>query len=208
MLRILYEHEDREFMERVWSFRYVRFVEQLGWANLRRPDCRERDRFDHDHALHVALLLHDEIIGYSRLLPTTISYLSAEVSGAKVNLPSGPEIFEWTRCATALDAPCVAGVAASDILMTGVLECLLHLGAKRILFLTHPSLIQMMRRRGYPVEILATLAADHSGPVQIASAEVCFKLLCLQRKAYGINGSLVSWGNVGNSFLNLCPKAA
>lgn len=196
MLRIIYEHEDRRLMERVWSFRHMRFVEQLGWENLRRPDRRERDCFDDRHALHIVLILHDEIIGYSRLLPTTVAHLAAEIGPVpRASLPSGPHTYEWSRCAVALDAPSIAGVTASDLLMTGVLECLLHLGAKKILFVTYPSLVQMMRRRGYPVKLLATFAADGGPPIQVASAKVSAKLLNLHRRTYGIKGPLASWGS-------------
>jgi acyl-homoserine lactone synthase len=201
MLRIIYEHEDRLLMERIWSFRHMRFVEQLGWENLRRPDRRERDCFDNKHAIHIVLILHDEIIGYSRLLPTTIVHLAAEICpDPHANLPSGPHTYEWSRCAVALDAPSIAGVTASDMLMTGVLECLLHLGAKKILFVTYPSLVQMMRRRGYSVKLLATFAADDGTPTQIASARVSAKLLGLHRRTCGITGPLVSLGRAELSF--------
>jgi acyl-homoserine lactone synthase len=174
----------------------MRFVEQLGWENLRRPDRRERDCFDDRHALHIVLILHDEIIGYSRLLPTTVAHLAAEIGPVpRANLPSGPHTYEWSRCAVALDAPNIAGVTASDMLMTGVLECLLHLGAKKILFVTYPSLVQMMRRRGYPVKLLATFAADGGPPIQVASAKVSAKLLNLHRRTHGIKGPLASWGS-------------
>lgn len=195
MLRIIYEHEDRRLMERVWSFRHMRFVEQLGWENLRRPDRRERDCFDNMHALHIVLILGNAIIGYSRLLPTTVAHLAAAICpDPHVNLPSGPHTFEWTRCAVLLDAPRIAGITASDMLMTGVLECLLHLGATEILFVTYPPLVEMMRRRGYRVKLLATFADAGGRPVQAACAKVSVKLLNLHRTTHGINGPLVSWG--------------
>ena len=195
MLRIIYEDEDRRLMERVWSFRHMRFVEQLGWENLRRPDRRERDCFDSRHALHIVLSLGDAIIGYSRLLPTTVAHLAAEICpDPHANLPSGPHTFEWTRCAVLVDAPRIAGVTASNVLMTGVLECLLHLGAIEIVFVTYPSLVEMMRRRGYPVKLLATFADAGGQPIQVACAKVSAELLNLHRTTYGISGPLVSWG--------------
>ena len=208
MLRIIHEYDDPDLMERVWSFRHVRFVEQLGWEELCRPDRRERDRFDTEWAVHAVLLHHDQIIGYSRLIPTTVPHLAAEARPPQVTLPNGPHVFEWTRCATALDPPLVDGVAASDILMTGVLECLLHLDAQEILFLTYPKLVKMMGRRGYPVNLLATLAAESGKPIQIASAKLSADLLRLHRRTYGISNSLLSWSNVERSVPERSPTAA
>lgn len=47
----------------------------MGWEDLRRPDGRERDRFDDAHAVHMICAEGEEVVGYQRLLPTTRPYL-------------------------------------------------------------------------------------------------------------------------------------
>ena len=105
MLRLLHEHEDSALMERIWRFRHTRFVEQLGWSELRQPDGRERDKFDDEKAIHIVLLHDDLILGYSRLLPTTGPHLAIEIyRDVSLEPPKGPGVVEWTRCATTCSA--------------------------------------------------------------------------------------------------------
>lgn len=86
-------------MERVFRFRHSIFVEEKGWADLRRPDGLERDQFDDAHAIHHICLRDDEIVGYQRLLPTTRPHLLSDVLTdlCRERPPRGPRIFEWTR---------------------------------------------------------------------------------------------------------------
>ncbi|MGO4567491.1 acyl-homoserine-lactone synthase [Rhizobium sp. 2YAF20] len=197
MLRMIHEHEDPALMERIWRFRHTRFVEQLGWSELRRPDGRERDRFDNETAIHIVLLHDDTVVGYSRLLPTTGPHLATDIyRDASLEPPRGPEVFEWTRCATALNAPSVNGIPASDVLMTGVLECLLQLNVKEILFLTYPQLVRMMKKRGYPVRVLASFSVENNKAVQLAAAKLSFDLLQRHRQRYGIHQPLLPSDNL------------
>src|SRR6478735_8312446 len=114
MLTVLYEDDDPLLMEKVWAFRHRRFVEEMEWNELRRPDHRERDQYDGSDVVHAVLMHREQVIGYSRLLPTTAPHFARDYgrlpSGA---LPCGPDIFEWSRCATAANAPLINGVSAS-----------------------------------------------------------------------------------------------
>jgi acyl-homoserine lactone synthase len=195
MLRIIHEGDDPALMERVWAFRHARFVEEMGWSALRRPDQRERDEFDTEQTRHAVLMLREDVVGYSRLLPTCGPHLVQKFCArASISAPSGPRIYEWSRCATAPNASRVCGLPAADILMTGVLEGLVQLGASAILFLTYPSLVAMMRRRGYPVQVLATLTTDNGDQVHVVFSELPADLLERHRNIHGIKGSIVSWG--------------
>ena len=90
-------------MERAFRFRHAIFVEEKGWTDLRRPDGRERDQFDDEHAVHQICLRDGEIAGYQRLLPTTRPHLLTEVLSdlCREAPPAGPDVFEWTRFAVA-----------------------------------------------------------------------------------------------------------
>ncbi|OWW02335.1 N-acyl-L-homoserine lactone synthetase [Rhizobium sp. R72] len=210
MLRIIREADDPELMERVWLFRHRRFVEQLGWEELRRQDGRERDQYDRADAIHAVLVHGDRIIGYSRLLPTTRPHFARSLSrhlSARL-LPSGSLIFEWSRCATALDAPSAGGHSAADLLMTGVLECLVHLNASEIVFVTYTPLVDMMQRRGYPVKRLSTVALGNGDRVEIVSSSIPPDLLSQHQQTHGIRQSLLVWGRDGSATAQRPPTAA
>ena len=209
MLRIIRGADDPELMEQVWLFRHKRFVEQLGWEELRREDGRERDLFDTADAIHVVLVHRGRIVGYSRLITTTLPHFASSLRRSlSARLPSGPSIFEWSRCATAVDAPPVGGHAASDLLMTGVLECLVQLNARAIVFVTYTPLVKMMRRRGYPVECLDILSLNNGDQVEVVSSSLPPNLLSLHRKRHGIKQSLLVWGREGTATPQRPPTAA
>ncbi len=194
MLQIIHEHDDPALMDRVWSFRHTRFVEQLGWEAVRRADRRERDQFDGPSAIHLILEHEKHIVAYSRLLPTSFPYLAAEFCPHfAASLPGERYSFEWTRCATARNAPAINGIGVSDLLMTGVLECVLALGARGVVFLTYPRVIAMMRRRGYRFDLLKSVAEENGVPIQLAAASVSTDLLRLHHDKYHISQSILCW---------------
>jgi acyl-homoserine lactone synthase len=196
MLKIIYEADDPELMEKVWSFRHKRFVEELGWEELRRDDCRERDEFDTADTLHAVLVHGGNVIGYSRLLPTTRSHLTNDFCRQHgIEPPSGPHIYEWSRCAAELGAPDVNGHAASDLLMTGVLECLVEIGARAVVFLTYAPIVKMMRRRGYPVEHISSLRLANGDQVEAVFSTLPVDLLFRHRQRHSIQVSLLAWGH-------------
>jgi acyl-homoserine lactone synthase len=90
-------------MEQAWRLRHQIFVEEKGWTELARPDGREIDQFDTAHAAHFLAIENGEVIGYSRLLPTTRPHLLSDVLPelCEGDRPAGPQIWEWTRQAVA-----------------------------------------------------------------------------------------------------------
>lgn len=192
MLQVIHEHDDPALMDRVWSFRHTRFVEQLGWDAVRRADRRERDQYDGPSAIHLIVEHEKQIIGYSRLLPTAFPHLACQFCpDLMATLPEDRYPFEWTRCATARNAPAMNGIGVSDLLMTGVLECLLVLGATGVVFLTYPRVVTMMRRRGYQFDLIETVAEENGVPIQLAAASVSRDLLRRHRDKYRISQPLL-----------------
>jgi acyl-homoserine lactone synthase len=208
MLQIIHEVDDPDLMARVWAFRHRRFVEQMGWKELARDNNLERDQFDTSTTLHLVLEHNREVVGYSRLLPTTGPHLVKAFLPASIKAPYGPGIYEWSRCATALDSAPIAGLPVGDILMIGVLECLISLGADAISFLTYPAVVRMMRRRGYPARVIADIAVPNGDHVQAVFSPLTAELLARQRQAAGIEHSLVTWGRHVSRLEDCETKAA
>lgn len=88
-----------DLMEQAYRLRHRLFVEVLGWQALARPDGREIDEFDDEHAVHLLAVQDEQLVGYSRLLPTTRPYV---LSTHLPQLCEGPapcadHIVEWSR---------------------------------------------------------------------------------------------------------------
>ncbi|CAO4176899.1 acyl-homoserine-lactone synthase [Methylorubrum populi] len=94
-------------LDQAFRLRHRVFVEELGWSNLARPDRREIDEFDDEHAIHLLAIDETEtVIGYSRLLPTTRPYLLPMVLPqlCEGTPPSSPQTVEWGRICVAESA--------------------------------------------------------------------------------------------------------
>ncbi|ESX20171.1 autoinducer synthase [Mesorhizobium sp. LSJC255A00] len=93
------DHAYRQEMEQAFRLRHRVFVEEKGWADLRREDGRETDRFDDEHAVHMLHIEEGQVIGYQRMLPTTRPHLLSDVLPelCEGEFPVGPNVWEWTR---------------------------------------------------------------------------------------------------------------
>jgi len=54
-----------------FRLRHEIYVVERNWTNLSRPDGLERDQFDNEDAIYILASEDDQIIGGSRLVPTT-----------------------------------------------------------------------------------------------------------------------------------------
>lgn len=93
----------RDLLEKAWRLRHRIFVEEMGWSAIAREDGREIDEFDDEHAIHLLAMDEGELVGYSRLLPTTRPYvLSTHLPElCEGPPPSAPHIVEWSRIGVA-----------------------------------------------------------------------------------------------------------
>ncbi len=185
---------DLSLMENVWRFRHRHFVDRFGWEALRKPDAREIDQFDDFEAIHLPLI-DDEgmVVGYSRLLKTTAPHLLSDVYPELMDgksWPTGPTIYEWTRCVAEPHAK-VRGISASNALLTGVLEYCLTVGITALIVETHPKLVQLLLNNDWHVLPLCSptmLGPDLVLPIH---AEISVRALMAHHRNYGINGSLL-----------------
>ncbi|MEO9612910.1 MAG: acyl-homoserine-lactone synthase [Nitratireductor sp.] len=92
-----------DLWDEVRRLRHKIFVEEMGWDDLRSPDSRESDQFDHDEAVHHLCMRNGRLAGYQRMLPTTRPHLLTDVLSdlCEGEGPHGPNVFELTRYAVA-----------------------------------------------------------------------------------------------------------
>lgn len=86
-------------MEDAFKLRHEVFVNEKGWADLARDDCRDVDQFDNEFAVHMICKREGRVIGYQRMLPSTQPHLLSTVLSelCEQERPVGPNIWEWTR---------------------------------------------------------------------------------------------------------------
>ena len=103
MIHVVTGANRRDYANELHSFfriRYEIYVRERGWKEIDRPDGLERDQFDNETATYVLALDNGQIVGGSRLVPSTEPHLLSEVFPhlARVRgVPCGPDICEWTR---------------------------------------------------------------------------------------------------------------
>jgi acyl-homoserine lactone synthase len=136
--RARYEAE----MEQAWRLRHRVFVEEMGWADLKREDGREIDQFDDEHAVHMMYIVEGKVLGYQRMLPSTRPHLLSEVLPqlCEEERPVGPHIWEWTRYCVE-PAHRERGRALSPVanaLLSGIVEWGLSSGVSTIIIEMNP----------------------------------------------------------------------
>jgi acyl-homoserine lactone synthase len=124
-------------MEQVYRLRYDIFVKAKGWSDLEKPDGREIDQFDDEHAVHLLAMREGELVGYSRLLPTTRPYLLSTVLPELCDgpAPSSPQTWEWGRICVS-DTVRISGRRLNPValaLTTGIVEWGLPRGVNRFI---------------------------------------------------------------------------
>ncbi len=204
MLRVLsgdVEARDPALMDRIYRFRHDFFVDHLKWEACRRPDGRERDQFDGPDCLHVvgsepAGWEADVIVSYSRLLPTTRPHLQSHLypeilKGACA--PSGPRVYEWTRCAVAPGKrESARGMdAVSGASFTAVAETAERFGLEGLLVQTHPVLVTRLMDMGWDVEPLALPCAYGESLLLPIYARLTPETVATCRRVFGLPGSVL-----------------
>lgn len=206
-----------ELFEKIWRFRHKQFVERLGWKELRSEDGREKDRFDTDDAIHLAVVSNDEVVGYTRLLRTSRPHLLSDVYPEIMlgqDWPRGDAIYEWTRCISDDKAAKFGDVQASHMLITGVLEFCLLSGIQGMIVETHPKLVTWMLETGYKVETLNTPQMINDVPVVPVYIGATKAALDRHHQMFGIGGSVLAIDDglvnpvVGHGLLRRLPGIA
>jgi acyl-homoserine lactone synthase len=142
------EHHYRDEMEQAFRLRHRVFVEQSGWRALAKPDGREIDQFDNEHAVHMLYIEHGKVLGYQRMLPTTRPHLLSEVMPelCEVEHPVRADIWEWTRFCVERgrrekgNAVC----PITNMLLMAVVEWGMECGISRLIVETNPTWLLRM----------------------------------------------------------------
>lgn len=89
-----------DILDEYFQLRHRVFVEERGWRALVRPDGREIDAYDNEHATYLIAIDHGRVIGGLRLYPTILPHMLSETFAHLArggSVPSDPGILECTR---------------------------------------------------------------------------------------------------------------
>jgi acyl-homoserine lactone synthase len=116
-----------------FRLRHEIYVVERNWKDLARADGLERDQFDDEHATYILAIDDGQVIGGSRLVPTTRPHLLSEVFpylASVRGLPIGVDIYEWTRMfvVSSRREGRTMGGATRGMVICGVLEYCLENG--------------------------------------------------------------------------------
>lgn len=92
-------HLYRDAIEQHHRLRHEIFIGERGWRELERPDGRDVDAYDDEHAVYLLAIDAGRVVGGQRLRPTTRPHMLADVFAhlAQRTLPRRPDVLEWTR---------------------------------------------------------------------------------------------------------------
>jgi acyl-homoserine lactone synthase len=86
-------------LEQSYRLRHQIFVGERGWTGLARPDGRDVDTFDDEHAIYLLAIDGSRVVGGQRLRPTVLPHMLSEVFPHLVHrsVPRRPDVYECTR---------------------------------------------------------------------------------------------------------------
>jgi acyl-homoserine lactone synthase len=158
------EHHYHDEMEQAFRLRYRVFVEERGWRALAKPDGREIDQFDNEHAVHMLYIEHGMVLGYQRMLPTTRPHLLSEVMPelCEGEHPVGAHIWEWTRFCVERErrekgrAVC----PITNMLLAAAVEWGMECGISKLIIETNPTWLLRMIQPSFSSDAIGPAAHD------------------------------------------------
>jgi acyl-homoserine lactone synthase len=188
--RHLYERQ----IEDAYLIRHAIYVKERGWMALDRPDGREVDQFDTNHARYLLVLESERVVGGMRMVPTTAPTLMSELFPQLCLRPliRRPDVFELSRIFV---VPEKRGDHArpriEDLLLCAVMEYGLEEGMSQFTIVLETWWLPRLQKRGWRVVPLG-LPEDIDGMSTIAVAvEVHEDSVVQLQRQQGITGGLL-----------------
>jgi len=188
--RALYE----ESLQQFYHLRHQVFVEERGWGDLRRPDGREVDAYDNEHAIYLLAIDADRVVGGQRLYPTLLPHMISEVFPhmAQRGIPQAADIFEWTRYFVVKERR----TGRTDCrLLAAMQEFCLQEGISEVTAVVEMWWLPRWQQAGFKVRPLGLPRIIEEQPCLAAAVEISMASLEHVRKLAGLRGaSLIRQG--------------
>jgi acyl-homoserine lactone synthase len=190
-------------LEKYHRHRHLIYVEERGWADLRKDDGLERDQFDTPDAVHLIAMSSGEVVGGSRLIPMSQPTLLSEVFPHLVErgaVPRESHSIDWTRMFVVpahrlgRRPRSVAGA-----LFCGVMEYCLAVGATRVGGIMETFWLPRWQEFGWTTRPLG-LPQNIAGSMTLAAfIDVSEQALANVRAATGWHESVLTWSEAPES---------
>jgi acyl-homoserine lactone synthase len=151
-------------MDEAYRLRHDVFVEEKRWETLRRPDQRDIDQFERPENHHFILKINNKVIGYQRMLPTTLPHLLSHVMPqlcTRGKAPNGPNIYEWTRHCVHQAHRQSAGPNYGAQLTYALVKWGIRHSVEGVIVEYHPDWIKRFQKLGFHVERLGPEVMIH-----------------------------------------------
>lgn len=189
-------HQYASLLEEMYLMRHRMFVERMHWEGIRKPDGREIDQFDNDDAIYLLVTDGDQLCGCHRMIPTTKPHLFSEVFAASCDLRGvlrGPKVIECGR--TCVEEERISRPQlrlARRVLMTGLMEFCLKIGATHFTGINPVSVMTNYLRHGWDIRPLGIPRTMEDGETYIpVSYAVSLEALMAVRKVFKLPDDLV-----------------
>jgi acyl-homoserine lactone synthase len=191
--RRLYDTE----VEQHYRIRHDIYVGERKWMDLERPDGREIDQFDTEHAVYLLAIEPGKgVVGGSRLVPTVEPHLMSDVFPELANVrgvPRAPDIYEWTRIFV-VPAKRETGRLSktAGIVYCGILEFCLSRRLPQISVVCEAYWIPRLLALGWNPQLLGEPIVKDGMTIVGITCDMTERALALTRQTYEIAGSVMS----------------
>jgi acyl-homoserine lactone synthase len=153
-------------MDQAYRLRHEVFVGEKRWERLRRSDQRDIDEFERPENQHFILKINNKVIGYQRLLPTTLPHLLSHIwpEMCADKAPSGPNIYEWTHHCVHPEYRKSSGSHPGAQLTYALVKWGLRHSVEGVIVEYHPHWVRRFERLGFHVERLGPEVSIHGDP--------------------------------------------
>lgn len=184
---------DPYLRDEIHRFRHEVFVKGLGWAALEKPDGREIDQFDDEHAIHVVDIVGSQVCGYSRLLPTCRPHLLSHVYPELLQgreSPRSSATYEWTRLAARKDVKTRDSYSIRRI-MAAIPDICATFGLQSLIAQSDPLWIRRLMKLGWDVKPLAPAVAYAGRAIVPLEARVTAETSKICCRVLGMRSAIV-----------------
>jgi acyl-homoserine lactone synthase len=184
--------EYRERLDQHYRLRHEIFVGERHWRDLERPDGRDIDRYDNEHAIYLLAVDNDRVVGGLRLYPTVLPHMISEVF-PHLTKPKGVlrgrTIFECTRYFVARERR----LGRTDCrLLAGFQEFCLREGITEVTAVVEMWWLPRWQQAGFKIRPLGLPTVVAGEPCIAAAIEIREESLATVRRLGGLRGPILT----------------
>lgn len=180
-----------EVLDRYHQLRHDVFVGERRWDFLTRPDGREVDAYDDEHAVYLIALDGERVVGGQRLYPTIRPHMISEVFphlASVKSIPQAPDIFEWTRYFVVKERR----MGRTDCRMLAALqEFCLEEGIRQVTAVVEMWWLPRWQQTGFKVHPLGLPISIEGQPTIAVSVDISSDSVAAVRSIAGLRGSML-----------------